>query len=141
MYDAKVVVITGAARGIGYNIVRHFLESGTRLALLDTNIGPLQGWVKEFWDDILLIKRDFRNKIQLTTARDRILAEYGQIDVLINNMGMFHPFNSPEAKGEIDWGKVLDVNLTSAFLCTQVFGSPILGCGGAIGSAGQKWAA
>ncbi|MFH1235491.1 MAG: SDR family oxidoreductase [Parcubacteria group bacterium] len=124
--------MTGAARGIGRNIIERFLESGTRLALLDTNIGPLQVWVKEFGDDIFLIKCDFRNKTQLTTARDRILAEFGRIDVLINNMGMLHPFNSSEAKREIDWRRVLDVNLTSAFLCTQAFGSPMLGCGGAI---------
>lgn len=130
--NAQVVVITGAAQGIGLGIATRFKESGAKLALLDIRVDPLREWAKELGSDILLIECNITSKAEVVAARDQVLAHFGRIDVLVNNAGIFGPSAPLEQVEEAVWRQVLEVNLTGAFLCTQAFGSTMLDRGGAI---------
>ncbi|NLL18313.1 MAG: SDR family oxidoreductase [Clostridia bacterium] len=129
---SQVVVITGAAQGIGRSIATRFHRSSAKLALLDMDIKPFQEWIKELGRDVLLVKCNVTNRLEVEAARDQILAHFGRIDVLINNAGIGKSPHHLEEVKEEDWRQVLDVNLTGVFLCTQVFGTSMLDRGGAI---------
>jgi NAD(P)-dependent dehydrogenase (short-subunit alcohol dehydrogenase family) len=130
--EAQVVVITGAAQGIGRAIAARFHEGGAKLALLDIRPDLFRGWATEWGPEILLINCNITRKAEVEAARDQVLARWGRIDVLVNNAGILPPRAPLESVKEEDWRQVIDVLLTGTFLCTQAFGAPMLDRGGAI---------
>ena len=130
--NAQMVVITGAAQGIGKGIAQRFSESGAKLALLDIHLQSFQSWAGYLKSDYLTIKCDISNKADVIHAKDQVLRRFGHIDVLVNNAGIGpSPCSFSEIQEE-DWRHTIDVNLTGTFLCTQVFGESMLERGGAI---------
>jgi len=128
----QVVVITGAARGVGRGIVQRFRESGAKMVLLDMDIEPLKELAEGSGKNVLVIQCDITRKAEVLAARDQALAHFGRFDVLVNNAGILKPLASLEDVQEADWRVLLDVNLTGAFFCTQAFGVPMLDRGGSI---------
>lgn len=116
----KVAVVTGAARGIGLAIARRFLDEGYRVALLDIDAVTLArtGADLDQPESVLAIECDVADPGQVQTAIDRTAARYGRIDALVNNAGIavFKPILETTFD---EWARVLAVNLTGPFLCTQ----------------------
>ncbi len=86
----KVVFITGAARGIGYDVAKAFLEAGASVVISDLNkvaldeaVSTLNGQVKGIVCDVTK-EEDIKNAIESTVD------SFGRIDILINNAGMQH---------------------------------------------------
>ncbi len=117
----SVAVITGAARGIGLEIARQFVAQGTRVALLDIEAELLikaiqsEGWSQT---QALALPCDVAVESQVQAAVAKVIAQFGHIDHLVNNAGVavFKPLLAHTAK---EWQRVIDVNLTGPFLCTQ----------------------
>lgn len=115
--DAKVVVVTGAALGIGAATARLFLEQGARVALLDIRdidpevIGPYGGGA-------YARRADVSDGVQVREAFTDVLDRFGRIDVLVNNAGI-QAYGRVLDTSEEEWDRVLDVNLKSAFLCAR----------------------
>ncbi len=127
----KVAVVTGAARGIGLAIARKFLELGYRVALLDID-GP--ALAKSFRrlgkHGVVFAQRcDVSNPRQVRLAIAAVAKRFRRIDALVNNAGIavFKPILKTTAK---EWSRVLDVNLTGPFLCTQACAPVMLKNGG-----------
>jgi NAD(P)-dependent dehydrogenase (short-subunit alcohol dehydrogenase family) len=117
----RVVLITGAGQGIGAAIARRFAGQGARLALVDVNPEHLHLLGESLADTagaILPIVADVSRKEQVRKLVDQVLAEFGAIDVLVNNAGIIRD-NLISNISEQDWDQVLDVNLKGAFLCCQ----------------------
>lgn len=116
----KVAVVTGAARGIGLAIARRFLDDGYRVTLLDIDAVTLArtGADLDQPDSVLAIECDVADPGQVQTAIDRTAGRYGRIDALVNNAGIavFKPILETTFD---EWARVLAVNLTGPFLCTQ----------------------
>lgn len=117
---AKVVLITGAARGIGLATARLFLAEGWRVALLDNNAETLRSGHAslEAPDRTLAIVADVSVPLDVAGAIAKIADGFGRLDALVNNAGIaiFKP--AMEVTHE-DWSRVMAVNLTGPFICTQ----------------------
>lgn len=129
--ETKVVVVTGAARGIGLAIAERFLAEGYRVSLLDIDGDTLEQTVRRLTppENVLAITCDVAEPEQVRTATDRTVRAYGRIDVLVNNAGIvvFKPLLEHSYE---EWSRVLAVNLNGPFLCTQACAPHMLKAGG-----------
>ena len=130
----KTALVTGAARGIGLATVKRFLAEGWRVALLDIDGDTLQRAVKAIGkpDVTIAIECDVADAAGVAAAVDTVAKIFGRLDALVNNAGIaiFKPILEVTYE---DWSRVLAVNLTGPFLCTQA-AAPLMrdGGGGAI---------
>jgi NAD(P)-dependent dehydrogenase (short-subunit alcohol dehydrogenase family) len=127
----KVAIITGAARGIGLAVTRKFLDQNYRVALLDIDAPALVRTAAGLGgeDKVLAIECDVAIPQQVKTSVDRVAAHFGRIDALVNNAGVAL-FKSMLETTYPEWARVLDVNLSGPFLCTQASAPHMLKSGG-----------
>jgi 3-oxoacyl-[acyl-carrier protein] reductase len=116
----KHVIITGAARGIGYEIARHFGNEGAILSLIDNHSENLTDTARQFKSqgfDVHEYAIDISDRRQVDETV-RKAEEIHPIDVLINNAGIANetPFILIE---EEEWKRILDINLTGMFYVSQ----------------------
>ena len=116
----KVAVVTGAARGIGLAISKKFLEEGYRVAILDIDQKTLSQTMKQFFDNnnVLGLECDVSEPEQVDQSVNRVVEEFGRIDVLVNNAGIAEFKPMLETTYE-EWSRILAVNLNGPFICTQ----------------------
>ena len=116
----KVALVTGAARGIGLAVAKRFLGEGYRVALLDIEGELLQQSVQALNDpdNTLAIHADVSDADAVAKAFAALQDRFGRLDALVNNAGIaiFKPLLETT---QADWDRVLAVNLTGPFLCTQ----------------------
>ena len=123
--SGKSVIITGAARGIGKGIARVFAESGAKVmvtALTDRYLTPLAEEMEAAGHPIIPVTADATDSDDWQRTVDTALEAWGQIDVLINNLGdsIRKPLVPAPGSGgtpisDDEWRFVLDINLTEAF--------------------------
>ena len=114
--DGKVAIVTGAASGIGRGIAEAFAEEGAAVAVADRDAAGAQ----EVADSIggLAITVDVTDEALVQEMAERTKRELGGIDVLVNNAGI--DTVSPLVEMSLAmWQQMMDVNLTSVFLCTR----------------------
>ena len=116
----KVAVVTGAARGIGLAISKKFLEEGYRVAILDIDQKTLSQTMKQDFDtnNVLGLECDVSESDQVDQSVNRVVEEFGRIDVLVNNAGIAEFKPMLETSYE-EWSRILAVNLNGPFICTQ----------------------
>ena len=116
----KVALVTGAARGIGLAVAKRFLGESYRVALLDIEGELLQQSVQALNDpdNTLAIHADVSDADAVAKAFAALQDRFGRLDALVNNAGIaiFKPLLETT---QADWDRVLAVNLTGPFLCTQ----------------------
>jgi len=110
----KSIMITGASSGIGRATAEKFLSEGWRVGLIARRAAPLAE-VTEQYDNAYAYVCDVTDE----TAVDAAFADFGQLDVLFNNAGMFGPQTTIDEISLTDWQAVVDVNLTGMFLCAR----------------------
>jgi NADP-dependent 3-hydroxy acid dehydrogenase YdfG len=116
----QVAVITGASSGIGAATARALAGHGYNLALLARRVDRIEALAAELGDNAVAIAADVTDRDSLVTAANRVHAELGGADVLINNAGvmLLAPFSS-EQRHEIR--QMVEVNLLGAMTATEVF--------------------
>jgi 2-dehydro-3-deoxy-D-gluconate 5-dehydrogenase len=117
-FDGKVVVVTGASRGIGGSTAVAFAREGAQVVGLARS--SQADIAREAGAKYHPIEADLGNADAAALAKlvDSIVAKFGRIDVLVNNAGIIR--RSPAIDfSEQDWNDVLRVNLTSPFFLTQ----------------------
>ena len=116
----KVAVVTGAARGIGLAISKKFLGEGYRIAILDIDQKTLSQTMKQDFDtnNVLGLECDVAEPDQVDQAVNRVVEEFGRIDVLVNNAGIAEFKPMLETTYE-EWSRILAVNLNGPFICSQ----------------------
>ncbi len=128
---APVALVTGAARGIGLAVARRFLAEGWRVGLLDIDAPALADAVTSLDapDRTLALECDVAFAAQVDAAVRRLDQRFGRIDALVNNAGIavFKPLLQTSAE---EWERVIAVNLTGPFLCTQACAPVMLRGGG-----------
>ena len=125
----QVAVITGASSGIGAATARALAGHGYNLALLARRADRIEALAAELGDSAIAIAADVTDRDSLVTAANRIQAELGGADVLINNAGvmLLAPFTS-EQRHELR--QMVEVNLLGAMTATEVFLDQLRdGCG------------
>ena len=116
----KVAVVTGAARGIGLAISKKFLEEGYRIAILDIDQKTLSQTMKQVFDtnNVLGLECDVSEPDQVDQSVNRVVEQFGRIDVLVNNAGIAEFKPMLETTYE-EWSRILAVNLNGPFICSQ----------------------
>lgn len=117
----KIAVITGGARGIGKAAVIKFLAEGAKVIVWDANQAEGVKLVVELKagdKELIYIPVDVTKQESVVAATQRVISEFGKIDILINNAGITKDSTLMKMTAE-QWQKVIDVNLTGVFNCTQ----------------------
>jgi NAD(P)-dependent dehydrogenase (short-subunit alcohol dehydrogenase family) len=132
----RVVVITGAAQGIGAACGRQLACGGARVALWDTDLRQAQalaGELRAAGVDSQAMACDVSSKAQVDAALVATLAHFGRVDGLVNNAGIFRAAAFLDVS-EADWDAVISVNLKGSFLVGQAVARQMAhqGQGGAI---------
>jgi len=121
----RVIVVTGAAGGIGLAYARRFAEEGALLVLADMRsvdeAGPGAGTLLSGHCPSIYVQTDIRQAGQADHLAAEAVRAFGRIDVLVNNAALFttlarKPF---EELTEADWHAVLGVNVVGTFHCTR----------------------
>jgi len=120
-FSKKVVLITGAARGIGKTVAETFLQYDATVILNDVNEDSLIETKNEFSSqkgkcDTVVADTSKPDEVERMYAD--IANKYGRLDVLVNNAGITRDGFLHKLSLE-QWQKVIDVNLTGVFLCLQ----------------------
>ena len=156
----KVVAVTGGARGIGKAIATAFADQGARIALIDLTPSDLESARAELaahGADVRVYAANVAKEEQVIAALDQAVADFGRLDVMVNNAGIIKDGLLVKVKdgkvvgkmGLDQWQAVVDVNLTGVFLCGREAAERMikLGNGGVIinissisraGNAGQS---
>ncbi|WP_016949371.1 SDR family oxidoreductase [Anabaena sp. PCC 7108] len=114
----KVVVIVGATGGIGSALTRKLAPTGAKLVLAARDAVNLATLAEELSGEVLTVPTDITQPQQVEALIQATVAQFGQIDVLVNaaGAGILKPYNSIEPA---DLDRMLDLNLKGNFYTTQ----------------------
>jgi NAD(P)-dependent dehydrogenase (short-subunit alcohol dehydrogenase family) len=121
-FAGRVVVVTGAARGIGAVTAAAFAREGAKLALVDLDGAAVEAFAKRLRDsggDVLAFQTDAAASAAVATMVDAVLGRWQRIDVLVNNAGGFTAIRPTEQIADDDWDANIRANLTTVFVCTR----------------------
>ena len=138
-FSDKVVIVTGAASGIGREIARQVHAEGATVAALDINGAALDALVGELGGErAAAYELDVRDGEQIAAAVDGAIARFGGVDVLFNNAGVTDRFTPALETTDEVWDSVLGANLIGPFkLARHVLPSMLERGGGAIVNTGS----
>jgi len=136
----KVVAITGGARGIGKAIASAFVERGARVAIIDLSPADLEAARADFAKagaQVGTYAANVAREEPVIAAFNGIVADFGRLDVLVNNAGIIKDGLLVKAKDGVvtgrmgleQWQAVIDVNLTGVFLCGREAAERMIGLG------------
>ena len=145
--SGKVAVITGAGGVICSEFAAALAECGAKVALLDIDEAAAKQVADGIGENALAVRCNCLDKADIMRARDKVHAAFGEADILINGAGGNNPrattdneYMTPDLTGVKDFFAleesglkfVFDLNITSAFLVTQVFAADMVKRGGNI---------
>ena len=127
--DGRRALITGGSRGLGRAMAQALAEAGADLVLVGRDAQTLkqaQGELASLGRRVEAITANLATPAAVERLCAAVLADHGPIDILINNVGGRRE-NVPVTDQALDdWQRLMDLNLTSAFLCTQHIGGAML---------------
>jgi len=118
---ARIAVITGAGSGIGRSVALALSRRGYGLALAGRRAEALEETAVLLAPgaEVLCVPTDVTDKASVAALFDAAAERFGRIDLLFNNAGVNAPDIPLDELDEADWRRVIDTNLTGAFLCLQ----------------------
>lgn len=110
-FDGKVVMVTGAATGLGLATAQRLASEGARLTLVDLAADALESARAAVGGEAVLVTADVSDEDQVRSAVERTVGEHGRIDGLYNNAGIEGKQDPVEAYDSSQLDKVIAVNL------------------------------
>ncbi|MBB6735921.1 2-dehydro-3-deoxy-D-gluconate 5-dehydrogenase KduD [Cohnella zeiphila] len=128
--SGKKAIVTGAGRGLGRAIAVGLAEAGADVALV-TNRTPgeeTKARIEALGRRAIIVQADVRDRSRLPGVIDETVSAFGRLDILLNNAGIIR--RTPAAEHSyVDWQEVIDVNLNSVFVLSQLAGRLMIGQG------------
>ena len=121
-FQDRVVIVTGAARGIGAVTAEAFAREGARVAVVDLDGAAAESTAKRLRDggaDVLPCRADVAASADVGAMVDAVLGRWQRVDALVNNAGGFAAIRATEDIPDAEWEMILRSNLTSAFTCSR----------------------
>lgn len=107
----KVALVTGGANGLGRDISLKLSRAGAAVAYTSRDVGALDSLTNELGSSINLpIKADITKSIELNEAYRKIVAEFGRVDILVNNVGHTLEIKDPYEANKDQWAMVMNLN-------------------------------
>ena len=132
----KVAVVTGGTRGIGYAVVRKYLEAGASVALFGsrqcTAAAALERITSELpGANVMALSPDLTDSASVEGAFGEVVKRFGRIDILVNNAGISQSLPLNEYSDE-EMDKILDLNLKAVFVCCRAAARLMEASGGGV---------
>lgn len=127
----KVVMITGASKGIGYGLAKAMAHAGAKVAVAARNgesLSRLASEIRADGGDAAAFTLDVRNVAEIDSVVHRVKRHFGRLDILVNNAGIGANHPAVEVTEE-DWDNTMDINLKGLFFCCQSAGKVMLAQG------------
>lgn len=123
LLQGKVAVVTGGTRGIGFAIVKKFLENGAKVALLGSRQETVEKALQKIKEEnanaeVVGYFPNLMNAGEVEDVFTKVKNLYGSLDILVNNAGVSARESLYDYKPE-EFEKVIDLNLNSVFICAQ----------------------
>jgi gluconate 5-dehydrogenase len=127
--DGKRLFITGGSRGLGREMALAIADAGAEVVLVGRDVPSLEKTaedIRHLGRNAWALHADIGKPDECQTVCERALDQHGPIDILINNVGGRRD-NIPIAEMPLDkWQELMDLNLTSTFLCTKLVGGAMV---------------
>ncbi len=117
--QGKTALVTGGASGFGAGIVRKFLDEGARVMIADINGDAAARLAVKLGDNAVAQTVDVSDGNSVDAMASAALAQFGHLDILINNAGVTHLPTPLEDVGEEDFDRVFRVNMKSVYLTAR----------------------
>ena len=114
----KTALITGAARGIGLAFAKAYVAEGARVAIADINIDRAQEAASEIGAAAIAVEMDVTDQDSIDAGVAKVVAAFGQIDILINNAALFTAAPIVEIE-RADYQRVFDINVAGTLFTLQ----------------------
>jgi NAD(P)-dependent dehydrogenase (short-subunit alcohol dehydrogenase family) len=124
--DGRVAVVTGGARGIGFETTKAFLENGAKVVIVDIDAENGHATAKNL--GVEFIQGDVTDSKFVAKVATDIKDRYGRIDVAFNNAGIAHSVPS-ESSSDEEWHRIMDTNLHAVYYGCREFGKVMLALG------------
>jgi NAD(P)-dependent dehydrogenase (short-subunit alcohol dehydrogenase family) len=118
---SRVAIVTGAGSGIGREVSHALLRTGWRVALAGRREEPLRETLAEAPEPHVALTKatDVTRDADVRSLFARVLDEWGRVDLLFNNAGLFGSAAPLDELDPADWRTIIDTNLTGSFLCAR----------------------
>lgn len=123
LLKGKVAMVTGGTRGIGYAIVKKYLDNGAAVALcgsrqetVDKALEKLKGENADY--KVIGLCPDLKNPKEVENAVAKVKETFGRLDIMVNNAGISARDRLYDYKPE-DFSGIMDLNVTATFHCAQ----------------------
>jgi 2-deoxy-D-gluconate 3-dehydrogenase len=126
--EGKIALVTGASAGLGHGVAIALAEAGADVACHGRNkgdAGAASAAVAKLGHRAFEVAGDMADKSAPARIIDEVIAEFGRIDILINNAGMIRRAPAVDFSEE-DWATVIEVNLSSVFRLSQAAGRKMI---------------
>jgi NAD(P)-dependent dehydrogenase (short-subunit alcohol dehydrogenase family) len=127
--DGRRALVTGASRGLGRGVAQALAEAGAELIIVGrdpANLDQARLELATLGRRVDAVPGDLETPAGTQQVCDTVLSRHGPIDILVNNVGGRRENIATEKMALEDWLRLVDLNLTSAFLCTKLIGGAML---------------
>ena len=132
----KVAVVTGGTRGIGYAVVRKYLEAGASVALCGSKPATADAALEKITSEspganVMALSPDLTDSASVEGAFGEVVKRFGRIDILVNNAGISQSLPLNEYSDE-EMDKILDLNIKAVFVCCRAAARLMEASGGGV---------
>lgn len=111
----KVAVVTGGARGIGFETARHLSERGARVAIVDLDPQTTAEAAARLGERVIALPADVTDAAAMVDVVDDVVARFGRLDVVVANAGIAPEPSTTRAMDPAEFERVIDVNLFGVY--------------------------
>lgn len=124
MLENKIAIVTGGTRGIGYEIVRKFLNNKAKVVLFGSREETVNKAINSLKEEnpnfeVLGLYPNLSSEEEVRNAFEEVVKKYEKIDILVNNAGMSS--STPLEKHTVEeYDKIMDINVRAVYMCSRV---------------------